>query len=247
MGPKTFVVGTANSGGYKKYEIRGTYMLSNLLQELALASDYNRKFIVLDEERLSENPVERLHRLIKYHFWDGLTRRIDAEGLEIICRDPKNRSNDKRNRIFVPFGDDVALEYFTEVSRTRPHLNLEVVRLPEVITPRYVKSMNTHPGILSLGLRKTTVVEQPPKPTKKSAPGSTTTTTTAPAAPVTKTIIRGTPFVVPGGRFNEMYGWDSYFEAWGLLIDGRVELARAMCDNFAYEIEHYGKILNANR
>ena len=31
-GPKTFQVGTAESGGYKKYDIRGTYMLSNLLQ-----------------------------------------------------------------------------------------------------------------------------------------------------------------------------------------------------------------------
>jgi alpha,alpha-trehalase len=44
-----------------------------------------------------------------------------------------------------------------------------------------------------------------------------------------------------------MYGWDSYFEALGLLIDGRIELARGMLDNFCYEIEHYGKILNANR
>jgi alpha,alpha-trehalase len=55
------------------------------------------------------------------------------------------------------------------------------------------------------------------------------------------------PFVVPGGRFNEMYGWDSYFEALGLVADGRVHLARAMVDNFVYQIEHYGKILNANR
>lgn len=53
--------------------------------------------------------------------------------------------------------------------------------------------------------------------------------------------------MVPGGRFNEMYGWDSYFESVGLLIDGKVELAKAMADNFQYEIEYYGKILNANR
>jgi alpha,alpha-trehalase len=58
---------------------------------------------------------------------------------------------------------------------------------------------------------------------------------------------RGVPFVVPGGRFNEMYGWDSYFEGVGLLIDGRIDLARAMVDNFVYQINHYGKILNANR
>jgi len=55
------------------------------------------------------------------------------------------------------------------------------------------------------------------------------------------------PYVVPGGRFNEMYGWDSYFIVLGLLRDGRTALARDMVDNFLYEIANYGKILNANR
>src|SRR5947209_796551 len=55
------------------------------------------------------------------------------------------------------------------------------------------------------------------------------------------------PYVVPGGRFNEMYGWDSYFIQTGLLRDGETELARDMVENFLYEIEHYGQILNANR
>lgn len=55
------------------------------------------------------------------------------------------------------------------------------------------------------------------------------------------------PYVVPGGRFNEMYGWDSYFILRGLLRDGKVELALGMVENFFFEIEHYGMILNANR
>ncbi len=54
-------------------------------------------------------------------------------------------------------------------------------------------------------------------------------------------------YVVPGGRFNEMYGWDSYFILLGLLRDGRRDLARGMVENFFFEIEHYGGILNANR
>ncbi|HEV2990269.1 MAG TPA: trehalase family glycosidase [Candidatus Angelobacter sp.] len=54
-------------------------------------------------------------------------------------------------------------------------------------------------------------------------------------------------YVVPGGRFNEMYGWDSYFIILGLLRDGRVDLARGMVGNFLFEIEHYGTVLNANR
>jgi alpha,alpha-trehalase len=55
------------------------------------------------------------------------------------------------------------------------------------------------------------------------------------------------PYVVPGGRFNEMYGWDSYFTLLGLVRDGELELARAMTDNCIYEIDHYGMVLNANR
>jgi alpha,alpha-trehalase len=55
------------------------------------------------------------------------------------------------------------------------------------------------------------------------------------------------PYIVPGGRFNEMYGWDSYFIQLGLLQAGEIELARNMADNFVYEIENYGAILNANR
>jgi alpha,alpha-trehalase len=55
------------------------------------------------------------------------------------------------------------------------------------------------------------------------------------------------PYVVPGGQFNEMYGWDSYFIIRGLLRDHRVELAKGMVENFFFEISHYGGILNANR
>ncbi|KAI8055732.1 trehalase-domain-containing protein [Syncephalis plumigaleata] len=215
-GPKVIDVGTADSGGYRRFDIRGTYMLSNLLQELALASGYGRKHIVIDEARLNENPVNRLSRMIRHHFWDGLTRRIDADGLELICKDPKNRGTDQRPRIYVPHGDPDAWEYYTAISEARPHLNLQVDKLPEIITPEWVKSINNHPGILALATRR-------------------------------ETTLAAVPFVVPGGRFNEMYGWDSYFEALGLLADGRVELARGMVDNFAYQIKHYGKILNANR
>jgi alpha,alpha-trehalase len=55
------------------------------------------------------------------------------------------------------------------------------------------------------------------------------------------------PYVVPGGRFNEMYGWDSYFIIRGLLRDGRLERAQGMVRNFFFEIQHYGAVLNANR
>ncbi|KAG0231811.1 alpha,alpha-trehalase nth1 [Actinomortierella wolfii] len=222
VGPKVITLGTADSAGFNKYDIRGTYMLSNLLQELSLAQDYGRKYIVLDEARLNENPVDRLSRMIRHHFWDGLTRRIDAEGLEMIANDPKNRSKNTAPRIYIPFGEDEVLQYYQNVAKTKPQLNLTVEQLPEKITPEYVQSINDRPGILALAMTKFVDEE-----------GHET--------------LKGVPFVVPGGRFNEMYGWDSYFESLGLLVDGRLELAKGMVDNFVYEIQHYGKILNANR
>jgi alpha,alpha-trehalase len=55
------------------------------------------------------------------------------------------------------------------------------------------------------------------------------------------------PYVVPGGFFNEMYGWDSYFIVLGLLADHRSALARDMVENALFEVEQYGGMLNANR
>ena len=55
------------------------------------------------------------------------------------------------------------------------------------------------------------------------------------------------PYVVPGGRFREIYYWDSYFVMLGLLRDGRIDLARDTLDNFASLIDRYGHIPNGNR
>ncbi len=55
------------------------------------------------------------------------------------------------------------------------------------------------------------------------------------------------PYVVPGGRFNEMYGWDSFFIVLGLESDHREALAKGIVDNFLFEVEQYGSVLNANR
>ena len=44
-----------------------------------------------------------------------------------------------------------------------------------------------------------------------------------------------------------MYGWDTYFIVRGLVEDKRLDLARGIIENFFFEIEHYGTVLNANR
>ena len=54
-------------------------------------------------------------------------------------------------------------------------------------------------------------------------------------------------YVVPGGRFREVYYWDSYFTMLGLAESGHWSLIKNMLDNFAWELDQYGLIPNGNR
>ena len=208
-GPKSFLLKDIENGAEKTIE--GTYHLSNLLQELILAKEAGNNTI--NAELIIEKPIDRFQRMIEQYYWDGLNRTIDKNGLQKVLADEK--SDSEIQRIYVPFHDEVALNYYESLKSE--FSSLEVIKLPEAITPEYVSGINEKPGILSLKLEERN--------------GE----------------LKGVPFVVPGGRFNEMYGWDSYFESVGLLLGPKKHLAKTMVDNFQYEIEHYGKILNANR
>ncbi|MFT4848902.1 MAG: alpha,alpha-trehalase [Sediminicola sp.] len=211
-GPKAFKIISSEGN---EYIVKGTYYLSNLLQELVIAKNEGNKIAEIPLHHIEELPSVRISRLIKDYFWNGLTRTIDESGIGNLMHDTKNAAlTSDKLRIYIPFDDKLALQYYHKLEKSLP---IEAIKLPEDISPAYVKTLNTRPGILSLKLE-----EQ-------------------------NSEIKGVPFVVPGGRFNEMYGWDSYFESVGLILDGKVNLAKAMADNFQYEIDHYGKILNANR
>jgi alpha,alpha-trehalase len=54
-------------------------------------------------------------------------------------------------------------------------------------------------------------------------------------------------YVVPGGRFREIYYWDSYFTMLGLQVSGRTDLIQSMVDNFTHLINTVGHIPNGNR
>jgi alpha,alpha-trehalase len=191
--------------------------LSNLLQELKLAEDSGLQVAELRTHSLFEGPVERISRSIREIYWDGLTRRIDRESLAAILLDEKVTTRGYRY-LYVPRSDQRAYQYFLNFTDARPDLRIRVVPLPDKVTANAVRDLDGKHGLLVLALRVNDAGDY-----------------------------EGVPFVVPGGRFNEMYGWDSYFEALGLLVDGRVDLAKSMVDNFVYQIQHYGKILNANR
>ncbi|CAM4166808.1 alpha,alpha-trehalase TreA [Gillisia hiemivivida] len=55
------------------------------------------------------------------------------------------------------------------------------------------------------------------------------------------------PYIVPGGRFREVYYWDSYFTMLGLAEDNELETIENMIDNFSYLIDEKGFIPNGNR
>lgn len=236
-GPKVLKLGTADSNGFKQFDVRGTYMLSNLLQELTIAKRLGKTQLVLDEQRLNENPVYRMRRLISTQFWKKLSRKLTKDNIIEMSKDTKiteeyvNEKGEKvvnkeTHRIYVPHNRKDQYDYYMSIKKLHPETQLDVQFLPEVIDAKYVRSINKKPGLLAL--------QSWPDPNN---PGE----------------MINEPYVVPGGRFNELYGWDSYMETLGLLIDvkpGHLDnlwLAKGMTENFIYEINHYGKILNANR
>jgi alpha,alpha-trehalase len=65
--------------------------------------------------------------------------------------------------------------------------------------------------------------------------------------PYSSTLYVPKPYVVPGGMFQELFYWDSYFIMLGLIPDGHMALVHDMIDDFDFLIDTYGHIPNANR
>jgi alpha,alpha-trehalase len=70
---------------------------------------------------------------------------------------------------------------------------------------------------------------------------------TTTVAPFSSALPLPRPYVVPGGRFRELYYWDSYFTMLGLAQSGRQDLVRNMIADFAFLIDRYGHIPNGTR
>ncbi|SSY71110.1 trehalase family glycosidase [Alysiella crassa] len=202
-GNKQFTVFGENG---ESFEVKGTYYLANLLQEVWLGNGE------LDTEKVLMKPLERVDYLMKNHYWNVLSRRMNADNVLANLFDEKRSS--EKSYLYVPAADVDGLAYYHRI--TAQYDNIEIIELP---APPYsadlLKEIDEKAGLLALKYDKET--DQP------------------------------LPYVVPGGRFNEMYGWDSYFIGLGLMAHDQYELARGMLENIAYQIKYYGKMLNANR
>ncbi|KAI5184411.1 alpha,alpha-trehalase [Nematocida homosporus] len=257
---------TVEDSGPKRYQlemhngkpawIEGNYTISTLLQELALV-DINFRTVIVPEDRLNEDPMARLTRLIKNCFWKNLRRVLDKDGLKLALIDTKIKRVEYF--LYVPAADAAACSYYKNLESALKADSFQIKLLKitlqknspgiffgDTFASREVLC-NTSPGLLTLSTRRFRLSSS--ESPSLSAPErlgswhnpiiSRSATVVAEDGPC--------PFYVPGGRFNEMYGWDSYFIAKGLIHSG--ELGEAMCiaENLRYQIDSYGKILNANR
>ena len=161
--------------------------------------------------------MHRLDRLIRTSWWNNLTRSYDASGIVAAASD--GVITDSPPRIYIPYGAPEQHAYYSNIARENPDLGLEVQWLPEGdVTASFIKSLNDKPGVLALEM------DRDP----------------------TTGVLRSLPFIVPGGRFNELYNWDSCFCAIS-MITTHLEVVKSILRHFVFETIHYGKILNANR
>ncbi len=251
------------SGGLARYvtqfgttpvRLERTHEAAQFVQELVLALREEQPFVHVNAARVHADPASYLLHRIHEDFWDELTRRIDVDGRALLhalsdekvgrgrsteipwcpaqtradASSPKRAAPANAGDTPSATDQDDSLTYYLYIPAgdqrsmrafQNAHLpkELRVVQLPAVVSNEWM----AHTTMAHQhGLLMLDTDEQ----------------------------LRGKPFVVPGGRFNEMYGWDSFFISWGLVqSDEHLSLARSMVDNHAYQIEHYGKILNANR
>ncbi len=217
---------------------------AQLVTELVRRLKAQEPRVALDLSRVHADPVSYLEGRVRSAFWDALTRRIDADpkGLARAASDEKLDDSSHDDEELCPELAAHCGDAPTEPAQANAKARTLYVYYPKSDdAAREVFEHAAVPGqIAVLPLPEHVTPAWVAARTQRHEHGLLTLALGPDGV--------GRPFVVPGGRFNEMYGWDSFFITWGLLEDpARLELARSMVENHAYEIERYGKILNANR
>ncbi|PLW36451.1 hypothetical protein PCASD_11218 [Puccinia coronata f. sp. avenae] len=145
-GPKLLSVGTVSSNGYKKFDIRGQYMISNLLQE-CLFGVIKKGWLL--PRRTAESTL----------YWtkeadgkpSGPTFTDDQDDVLAVAdaKDRRGGAADDPDRPERPLID-------TGEEDLPPELGLVVEQLPQLadISPSFVRSLNDRPGILALAMKK---------------------------------------------------------------------------------------------
>jgi alpha,alpha-trehalase len=235
----------ALSAGGTPIELRARHEAAQFVQESVLALRDTAATVTLDLERIRDNPVSYLAHHIREHAWSALTRRIDSDP-DALARAAADTKLDNTSA-------SAALELCPRARDACTVPAAEKPALPPPARQLYAYYPESDPRARTAFEKRGQVgrVQLLPLPKVPDAAWVLSTTRAGRHGLLTLALDEqghGLPFVVPGGRFNELYGWDSYFIVRGLLEhEDHLDLARAMVENQAYEIEHYSKILNANR
>ena len=113
-----------------------------------MAKEHGHSMVHISYERLTEDPVKRLSRLIRAEFWGNLTRRIDKSNIQKAAVDPKDWTNNPQPRIYIPRGAPEQFTYYEKIAKELPDFKLDVCWLPEEITSDAVRDLNNKPGLL---------------------------------------------------------------------------------------------------
>ncbi len=216
--------------------------LGSLAQVSQLASDLAdgilqpSPMVHLRLEETLDDPVSYLARRIQSRYWPALTRRIAPSGdaLWLALGDEKQGTATTRDvELCVPG---------REPQREKSRDALRYLYVPEGDhRSLMLYGRSQEPARIAVGTVPRSAASQwVQERDRDGSHGLLALALDSDGKPL--------PFLVPGGRFNEMYGWDSFFITWGLLEDeANSQLARAMLRHQLYELKHYGKVLNANR
>lgn len=130
------------------------------------------------------------------------------------------------------------LERFVKENFDKPRKAL-LLKIPEDWTdrPKFLNKIhNDHLKSFSLNVHKTWKTLQRVVRKRKDCPGCATSLIELPL-----------PFILPGGRFRELYYWDSYWILEGLFVSGMCETAKNQLLNFKYLVDTFGFIPNGSR
>lgn len=164
------------------------------------------------------------------------------------------RAQTKVEEQFGELFKEVQLKHIFDDSKTFPDC---VPRYPPTIIMANYHKQRGRPGFdLETFVRKYFIVpawpsdiyqSDPTRPAEEHINKLWPVLTRQPKRPIGSLIPLIKPYIVPGGRFSEIYYWDSYFTMLGLQAAGDVEMVQNMVDNFAYLIRKLGFIPNGNR
>jgi alpha,alpha-trehalase len=155
-----------------------------------------------------------------------------------------------------------ALYKAVELNRVFPDSKTFADAVPREPPAQIAADFAAHPDTDTDGLRRFVLAhfdlppEPPPAPPSQNRleltrhiealwPGLTRSTPEVPDGASSLPLPK--PYVVPGGRFRELYYWDSYFTLLGLRASGRDDLVEDMIEDFGSLIDRFGHIPNGTR